>query len=560
MYSVFRNLAIIILSAKFFGLVARKFKAPQVVGEIIAVLIIGPCLLNLVHISDTISIFAEIGVVLLMFTTGLGTNLKELIKAGPIATLIACVGVAVPLAGGTLLYSLFYGFSALGSQEFYRALFIGTIMTATSVSITVATLQELGHLKSFLGTTIVSAAVIDDVIGIVVLTCVLGASSGTGTGLGKVLMNTVLFFATAIGVGLLAHFAMKWLDKRNPHTQRITIVSMAFCFAMAYIAEAYFGIADITGAYIAGIVLCTLEDAPYVERRVDISNYVLFAPIFFASIGLKTDISGLTPEILLFSVCFVVVALITKIISRLQFCSVAVRLAETLTGKSITPAAANTFTDTNNAYVLKAYAAGITTGTSATTFSPNATLNRQQMATFLRRTLQYVEKNSGYSYTSYTSKLASYTDNALVQSWAKEAMAFMNALDLVKGTTATTLNPNGTCTIEQAVIVAERSVYAHQIGWYQAAPVTNVYSYNGSTGEIEREDGEYTSFDSTNASLHPGDLVWITGKLTDVSNLLATAPGTTVDQCVYSAYLPGINPYTGQIMYLHYRDLIPVRG
>ena len=331
MYSVFRHLAIIILSAKFFGLVDRKFKAPQEMGEIIAGLIIGPCLLNLVHISDTISIFAEIGVVLLMFSTGLGTNLKELIKAGPIATLLACVGVAVPLAGGTRLYSLFYGFSALGSQEFYRALFSGTIMTATSVSITVATLQELGHLKSFLGTTIVSAAVIDDVIGIVVLTCVLGASSGTGTGLGKVLMNTVLFFATAIGVGLIAHFAMKWLDKRNPHTQRITIVSMAFCFAMAYIAEAYFGIADITGAYIAGIVLCTLEDAPYVERRVDISNYVLFAPIFFASIGLKTDISGLTPEILLFSVCFVVVALITKIIG----CGLAAKICRFSWGDSL---------------------------------------------------------------------------------------------------------------------------------------------------------------------------------------------------------------------------------
>ena len=331
MYSIFRNLAIILISAKFFALLARKCRAPQVVGEIIAGLIIGPCLLNLVHISDTISIFAEIGVVLLMFSTGLGTNLKELIKAGPIATLIACVGVAVPLAGGTLLYSLFYGFSALGSQEFYRALFIGTIMTATSVSITVATLQELGHLKSFLGTTIVSAAVIDDVIGIVVLTCVLGASSGTGTGLGKVLMNTVLFFATAIGVGIIAHFAMKWLDKRNPHTQRITIVSMAFCFAMAYIAEAYFGIADITGAYIAGIVLCTLEDAPYVERRVDISNYVLFAPIFFASIGLKTDISGLTPEILLFSVCFVVVALITKIIG----CGLAAKICRFSWGDSL---------------------------------------------------------------------------------------------------------------------------------------------------------------------------------------------------------------------------------
>ena len=314
MYSVFRNLAIIMLSAKFFGLVARKCKAPQVVGEIVAGLLIGPCLLNLVHTSDTISIFAEIGVVLLMFTTGLGTNLKELIKAGPIATLIACVGVAVPLLGGTLLYGAFSGFAAIGSTAFYKALFIGTIMTATSVSITVATLQELGHLKSFLGTTIVSAAVIDDVIGIVVLTCVLGASSGTGTGLGKVLVNTVLFFLVAIGLGVVIHFAMQWLDKSNPHTQRITIVSMAFCFAMAYIAEAYFGIADITGAYIAGIVLCSMNDASYVERRVDISNYVLFSPVFFASIGLKTDISGLTPEILLFSACFVVVALITKII------------------------------------------------------------------------------------------------------------------------------------------------------------------------------------------------------------------------------------------------------
>ena len=284
MYSIFRNLALILISAKFFALLARKCRAPQVVGEIIAGLVIGPCLLNLVQPSDSIAIFAEIGVVLLMFTTGLGTNLQELMRAGPIATLIACVGVAVPLAGGTLLYSLFYGFSALGK------------------------------LKSFLGTTIVSAAVIDDVIGIVVLTCVLGASGGTDTSLVDVLMDTVLFFIAAIVIGLIIHKAMLWLDHRNPHTQRITIVSLAFCFAMAYIAEQYFGIADITGAYIAGIVLCSLEDAPYIERRVDISSYTLFAPVFFASIGLKTDISGLTPTILLFSACFVVVALLTKII------------------------------------------------------------------------------------------------------------------------------------------------------------------------------------------------------------------------------------------------------
>ena len=317
MYSIFRDLAIIILSAKFFGLAARKCKAPQVVGEILAGLLIGPCLLNLVQINDTISVFAEIGVVLLMFSTGLGTNLKELMRAGPIATLIACIGVLVPLMGGTLLYSAFYGFSAIGSPEFFRALFIGTIMTATSVSITVATLQELGHLKSFLGTTIVSAAVIDDVIGIIVLTCVLG--------------QTALFFLVAVGIGYVFHCAMKGLDSRNPHTQRITIASLAFCFAMAYIAEKYFGIADITGAYIAGIVLCTLHDAAYVERRVDISNYVIFAPIFFVSIGLKTDISGLTPEILLFSVCFVLVALLAKIIG----CGLAARACRFNWGDSL---------------------------------------------------------------------------------------------------------------------------------------------------------------------------------------------------------------------------------
>ena len=159
----------------------------------------------------------------------------------------------------------------------------------------------------------------------------LGASSGEGIGIGGVLVQTALFFLVAVGIGFVFHCAMKWLDSRNPHTQRITIASLAFCFAMAYIAEKYFGIADITGAYIAGIVLCTLHDAAYVERRVDISNYVIFAPIFFVSIGLKTDISGLTPEILLFSVCFVLVALLAKIIG----CGLAARVCRFNWGDSL---------------------------------------------------------------------------------------------------------------------------------------------------------------------------------------------------------------------------------
>lgn len=235
----------------------------------------------------------------------------------------------------------------------------------------------------------------------------------------------------------------------------------------------------------------------------------------------------------------------TKNITRLQFCSVAVRLAETLTGKSITPAA-SIFTDTNNTYALKAYAAGITTGVSDTSFDPNGTLTRQQMATFIYRTLRYVEKNSEYSYTSYTSKLSSYTDNAQIQSWAREAMAFMNALDLVKGTTDTTLNPNGKCTIEQAVAVAERSVYAHQIGWYQVAS----------------EDDNHTNYmtlptagTNINASRRNGDLVWVTGKRLGVYN-----DEVEFEYNVPHTFVPAINPYTGQTMYLFNRDLRPIRG
>ena len=234
----------------------------------------------------------------------------------------------------------------------------------------------------------------------------------------------------------------------------------------------------------------------------------------------------------------------TKNITRLQFCAVAVRLAETLTGKSISPAPAGTFTDTDNAYVRKAYAAGITTGVTATTFQPGGTLTRQQMAAFLYRTLRYVEKNSGYSYTSYTSKLAAYKDNGQIQSWAKEPMAFMNALGLITGTTATTLAPNGTCTIEQAVIVAERSVYAHQIGWYQVTAEDN-----------SRFCLDPASGTQVNASLRPGDLVWVTGRRLGNYNEF-----TDPTENLPYTFVPAINPYTGQTLYLFNRDLRPVRN
>ena len=311
--SIFKDIAIIVIFAKAFGILARKLRAPQVVGEIIAGLIIGPSVLGLVKLNDFLSVCAEIGVVFLMFSAGLGTDLKALMKTGPKALAIACAGVAVPLGGGTLLYMMFYGFAPWGSEKFLSAVLIGVIMTATSVSITVETLKEMGKLQTELGTTILSAAIIDDVIGILVLTFVIGFKDPDSQPL-WVMLRTLAFFVLAMIVGFIIYKIFKRIDKRYPHTRRIPILALALCFSFAYIAERFFGIADITGAYVAGIVLSRLKDSAYIEEKMDTGSYMLFGPIFFASIGLKTSLDGMSFDLLWFSIGFVLVALVTKII------------------------------------------------------------------------------------------------------------------------------------------------------------------------------------------------------------------------------------------------------
>ena len=309
------DLAILLFAAKLFSTAGRKIGMPEVVGEILAGLVIGSAVLGVVQESDFLSKMAEIGVIMLMFEAGLGTNIQELKKSGLKATLIACMGVLVPIILGTLLFMCFYGFDSPGSERFNRGLFIGTIMSATSVSITVAALKELGRLNDRVGTTIVSAAIIDDVIGIIVLTVVTGLSGKGGTdSVGNVLLKVVLFFAAAVGTGFLVYKGMAWLDRRYSHQRRIPIISLCYCFLLAYAAETFFGIADITGAYVAGVILCNLADRDYIEKRVDISSYMIFAPVFFAGIGLKTTFGAMDSRLILFSLCFVAAALAAKVI------------------------------------------------------------------------------------------------------------------------------------------------------------------------------------------------------------------------------------------------------
>lgn len=309
------DLTILLFIAKVFGLVAKRIGVPEVVGQIVAGLLLGPAILNIVTESDFLQQMAEIGVMMIMFEAGLDTNLDEMRKTGIKAAVIAFMGVIVPITLGTVLYMAFYGFAGPGSDQFLQGLFIGTIISATSVSITVAALKELGKLNDAVGTAITGAAIIDDVIGIVALTLVISLKGGSGSAnLGVVILKVAVFFACAVGSGLLVNRFMHWLDDHYPHTRRMPIASLCYCFLLGYIAETYFGIADITGAYLAGVVLCNLSDRDYIERRIDISAYMVFAPLFFTGIGLKTSFGSMNTKLVIFSILFVLVALGAKVI------------------------------------------------------------------------------------------------------------------------------------------------------------------------------------------------------------------------------------------------------
>ena len=318
------SLGIIIIAAKWIGLLSEKIGIPEVAGMIVAGLILRflPWFHNyggvepvesFAETDRVISYLSEVGVILIMFSAGLTTNLKSLAKSGVKATIIACCGVFIPLIAGTVMAMCFWGFSGFGTETFDKALFIGTILTATSVSISVAVLKEIGKLNSEAGQTIVSAAIIDDVIGMIVLTIVLGVCTGKGSII-MVFVKTLLFFVFAFVAGFALFRLFKWMDHRHPKTHRMSIFALGVAFLFAFCAEQFFGIADITGAYIAGIVFCSLNDAEYVESKIDVSSYLFFSPIFFVSIGLKTDLSGMTTELLWFALAFVIVGCIAKII------------------------------------------------------------------------------------------------------------------------------------------------------------------------------------------------------------------------------------------------------
>lgn len=317
-YSYLLDLAIILLCTKFLGLLTRRVQMPQVVGALLAGLILGPAGVGILQETSFIKSVAEIGVIVLMFSAGMETDIKELKASGKASFVIALCGVLVPLAGG---FGVAWFFNRPGLIEssaeasiFLQNIFIGVILTATSVSITVETLKELGKLKTHSGNAILGAAIIDDILGIIALTIVTSLADSS-VSLALVLIKIVGFFVFAGIVGFIFYkIYRKWVDEAKKELHRHTIVAFVFCLLMAYIAEEVFGVADITGAFIAGLIISNVRRATYLESKFDTLSYLLLSPVFFASIGLKVVLPEMSAAIIGFAVALSVVAVLTKVI------------------------------------------------------------------------------------------------------------------------------------------------------------------------------------------------------------------------------------------------------
>lgn len=312
-YEFLLVIAIILLSTKTFGLLSSHVHMPQVVGALMAGIILGPSCLGIVQETDFLLKTSELGVIILMFIAGLDTDIDELKNTGLTSFVVAISGVIFPLIGGFGAYMVFFAQSA-DPVTVLKGVFVGVVLTATSVSITVETLREMGKLKGKVGTTILGAAVIDDILGIIILSFLSGFTGGNENPF-MVLTKIGGFFIFLAVVGIGIYYVFRKMEDVVGTKRRVAVYGFAFCLILSYIAEKFFGVADITGAYFAGIILCNIaKTRQYIVKKITVSSYLLFSPVFFASVGIKTDLHSLNSQFILFALVLLIIAVITKII------------------------------------------------------------------------------------------------------------------------------------------------------------------------------------------------------------------------------------------------------
>ena len=317
-YSYLLDLALILLSTKVFGLLTRRGRLPQVVGALLAGLILGPACLGILHQTDFIYQVSEIGVIVLMFCAGLETDIDELKRTGKASFVIALFGVLIPLVGGFAVAAYFNRPGMLESTAstslMLQNIFIGVILTATSVSISVETLKEMGKLNTRAGNAILGAAIIDDILGIIALT-IITSLADSSVNVFLVLGKIVAFFVFVGVGGYLLHIVFqKWVKGYERDLRRFVILAFVICLVFSYCAEEFFGVADITGAFFAGLIITKTTHTDYIARRFSTLSYLLLSPVFFANIGLQVVLPKMSTMIIVFAVVLVLVAVLTKVV------------------------------------------------------------------------------------------------------------------------------------------------------------------------------------------------------------------------------------------------------
>jgi len=302
------DLILILVVTNIGGLLSAKLKQPSVLGQILAGLIIGPAILNLVEPSSFISNFAEIGVILLMFMAGMETNINEMKESAGSSSVIALVGMAVPFALGFLAIKVMFS-----NEGIEQAMYTGVILTATSISITVQTLRELGKLKDKTGVNIIGAAIVDDIGGIILLTIIVGLSDPSkGSNPLFVILKVAIFFVlTIVAAKFIKYFMAKYSNKLSAY---ITPSSLALicCLIFAYSAE-MFEIASIIGAYAAGLIFSIIPNNRRIEQELNTICYIVFTPVFFANIGLAVSFENIGAVVFPATI-LIIVAIISKVI------------------------------------------------------------------------------------------------------------------------------------------------------------------------------------------------------------------------------------------------------
>lgn len=324
-YSYLLVLAAILLTTKLLGLFSRWVRLPQVLGALVAGVILGPVVNAIVGWSTGDGFFSqaagsdqlfgmlsELGVIVLMFGAGLETDVQEMKKCGKASLIIAVIGVVTPLIFGAAA-SYFFIDDPNSQEKLLKSIFIGVVLTATSVSITVETLKELGKLNTPASNAILGAAIIDDVLGIIALTIITSFKS-KDVNIWFVLIKIVLFFIFAAILGFIMLKIYKWMNKHTSRdSRRHVIIAFAYCLVSSFVAEVFFGVADITGAYVAGLVLSMTNRKRYLVNRFSTLSYMLLSPIFFACIGLTIEMPELTVSLLVFAILITIVAVATKL-------------------------------------------------------------------------------------------------------------------------------------------------------------------------------------------------------------------------------------------------------